>query len=123
MVVGGGTSTLGDEAFLWTSAGGMQNLGELLLSGGATGLTGWRLNIANAVSADGRTIVGYGTNPAGNQEAWAATIPEPNTLTLVTLASFALLAHWGRRRWRSSMRFCNEATVSAEPFIQAPSAS
>jgi hypothetical protein len=41
---------------------GMQNLRELLLAGGATGLTGWRLVKASALSADGSTIVGFGVN-------------------------------------------------------------
>ena len=86
------------EAFLWTSDGGMQNLRELLIAGGATGLTGWRLTQASAISADGRTIVGSGRNPAGNPEAWAATIPEPSTLTLAALSSFALLWTLSRRR-------------------------
>jgi hypothetical protein len=35
-------------------------------------LTGWTLEVAQAVSADGRTIVGYGPNPSGNYEGWVA---------------------------------------------------
>jgi probable HAF family extracellular repeat protein len=87
VIVGIGNSALGAEAFRWTSAGGMQNLRALLMAGGATGLTGWRLTQASALSADGRTIVGYGRNPAGNTEAWIATIPEPSSLLLLALTA------------------------------------
>jgi probable HAF family extracellular repeat protein len=77
VVVGIGTSDSGEEAFRWTSDGGMQNLRELLIAGGATGLTDWNLTHATSVSADGRKIVGYGTNPSGRTEAWLATILVP----------------------------------------------
>ena len=33
-------------------------------------IEGWTLPIATGVSADGLTIVGYGTNPRGDTEAW-----------------------------------------------------
>jgi len=47
-------------------------------------LTGWSLQIATAVSADGRTVVGYGTDPSGNTQAWLAYLSDqvfwyPNT--------------------------------------------
>ena len=38
-------------------------------------LAGWQLTEATGVSANGRTIVGNGINPDGQQEAWIATIP------------------------------------------------
>jgi probable HAF family extracellular repeat protein len=98
IIVGAGTTALGKEAFLWTSDGGMQNLRELLIAGGATGLAGWTLTQASAMSADGSTIVGFGRNPAGNQEAWVASIPEPSTLSLATLAPLALLVTLMRQR-------------------------
>jgi len=80
VIVGYSTSASSVEAFLWTSGGGMQNLRDLLIAGGATGLTGWTLSEATGISADGRTIVGFGTNPLGEREAWIATVPEPSTL-------------------------------------------
>jgi probable HAF family extracellular repeat protein len=80
IIVGLGNTALGKEAFLWTAGGGMQNLRELLIAGGAAGLDGWTLTQASAMSADGRTIVGFGRNPAGNTEAWIATITEPSAL-------------------------------------------
>jgi hypothetical protein len=61
--------------------------------------------VANGVSDDGLTIVGYGTNPSGDEEGWVAVlgtpspVPSPtNGLAVVTtvtrdcargLASFA----------------------------------
>ena len=44
-----------------------------------------------AISADGMTIVGSGTNPDGLREAWVATIPEPATLSLLMLGCLTLL--------------------------------
>ena len=54
-------------------------------------LSGWRLSAANAISADGLTIVGAGFNPLGQIEAWLAHIPEPSTLWLLALSTLALL--------------------------------
>lgn len=90
VVVGEASSDSGAEAFVWTAAGGVQSVRDLLLAGGATGLTGWTLENAWAISADGRTIVGNGGNPAGQREAWVATIPEPDASTLLLLGLSAL---------------------------------
>jgi probable HAF family extracellular repeat protein len=76
LIVGRGSSRAGTEAFLWTAGSGMVSLRQLLIAGGATGLTGWTLTQASAVSADGRTIAGVGRNPRGQTEAWLATIHE-----------------------------------------------
>jgi len=73
----------------------------LLTSHGVTNLTGWTLPNAVSVSADGRTIVGYGTNPSGQLEAWIATVPEPSSLALATCAGIGL-AFALTRRHRSS---------------------
>jgi probable HAF family extracellular repeat protein len=64
------------RAFIWTRAGGLQDLQQLLTSAGID-LTGWSLTDARGVSADGRTITGDGTDPDGNLEAWIATIGTP----------------------------------------------
>jgi hypothetical protein len=53
-------------------------------------LAGWRLDYANGISADGSTIVGSGTNPAGRTEGWVAVVPEPASL-YVLAGGFALL--------------------------------
>lgn len=79
----------GGEAFIWGATNGMQNLGVLLTTLGVD-LTGWQLSSTNGISADGRTIVGYGTNPSGPPEAWIAVIPEPGTAILVSLGLVGL---------------------------------
>lgn len=54
----------------------MVNLKDYLIAHGASNLTGWTLTAAQGISANGNTIVGYGRNPAGQSEAWIATVPE-----------------------------------------------
>jgi probable HAF family extracellular repeat protein len=100
VVVGQGYSASGYEAFRWTSGGGMVSLRDLLVNRGVTNLTDWMLTEAQGVSADGRTIVGYGINPDGNTEAWIATVPEPATITLAAtgLACACLIAARRRRQ-------------------------
>lgn len=60
-------------------------------------LTGWTLDTAYGISADGLTFVGYGYNPSGDTEAWVATVPEPATIILLALGGLALLRN---RRFR-----------------------
>jgi uncharacterized membrane protein len=79
--------TLGKDAFPWDATSGMVGLGFL---------TGGNRSEALGVSADGSTVVGFGTNPSGEQEAWIAIIPEPSTALLVGLGLVGIAA--GRRR-------------------------
>jgi probable HAF family extracellular repeat protein len=98
VIVGTGSSALGDSAFYWTEATGMIELQELLLSGGVTAVTGWTLNAAAAISADGRIIVGRGINPDGFDEAWIAIVPEPTSDCLALCASIVVvLAFFSRK--------------------------
>lgn len=48
---------------------GIRNLKSVLSTNGID-MTGWQLTAATAISADGSVVVGYGTNPNGQQEAW-----------------------------------------------------
>ena len=57
-----------------TPTDGMKSLLDILIAGGATGLTGWALEQALAVSADGQSVVGWGVNPSGYHEAFIANI-------------------------------------------------
>ncbi len=87
-----GTNSAG--AFYWTESGGMQNLKDLLISLGAdltawNGIQQWTLTAATGVSADGKTIVGYGYN-GSSPEAWIATIPEPATILLLTFGAMVI---------------------------------
>jgi probable HAF family extracellular repeat protein len=77
-----GSSTAGDitEPFIWDSAG-MRPLRELLdIAGLGEEIVGWQLVRAKAVSADGRTIVGNGRNPDGQDEPWIAFLGDPHCL-------------------------------------------
>jgi probable HAF family extracellular repeat protein len=60
-----------DHAFIWDEMNGIQNLKKVLLDKGLD-LSGWELFSATGVSADGRTVVGFGVNPAGDPEGWIA---------------------------------------------------
>jgi probable HAF family extracellular repeat protein len=76
-----GTAGLGgssSHAFLWTPALGMVDLNAYLPTRGIS-LAGWELTWANAVSADGLTIVGHGLHGGGNAEAWVADLHQPPT--------------------------------------------
>ncbi|MBU4524056.1 MAG: autotransporter domain-containing protein [Desulfomicrobium sp.] len=64
VIVGTGYSASGYEAFRWTDGKGIQSLSALLVAEGVD-LTGWTLNAAYNISADGSTIVGIGTNSDG----------------------------------------------------------
>jgi probable HAF family extracellular repeat protein len=73
-VVVGRAALPGDfEPFLWDEAGGMRSFtAELVALGLGLDLAGWDLEVAHAASYDGETIVGWGYNPAGDQEAFVA---------------------------------------------------
>ena len=92
VVVGRGSSASGTEAFVWDETNGMRGVMQVLMDQGID-MTGWSLTEARGVSADGLTIVGYGTNPLGQEEGWIATIvPEPSTALLLGLGLSALAA-------------------------------
>ena len=92
VVVGRVSSASGAEAFVWDETNGMRGLMQVLMDQGID-MTGWSLTEARGVSADGLTIVGYGTNPLGQEEGWIATIvPEPSTALLLGLGLSALAA-------------------------------
>jgi len=87
----------GYQPFLWTPDDGMRSLVDILTIDCGIDLTGWLLSDARDISADGRTIVGNGWDPAGNKMAWIATIPEPSSCALALLAgAFVLRRRHGR---------------------------
>jgi probable HAF family extracellular repeat protein len=71
---GAGQST----AFIWDQAHGIRDLKQVLTDAGLD-LTGWLLTSARAISADGATITGIGTNPDGNGEGWIAHLPRASS--------------------------------------------
>lgn len=62
------------EAFIWDQAHGIRNLREVLVNEHGLNLAGWTLTRATGISGNGRVIVGYGTNPSGQQEGWIARL-------------------------------------------------
>ncbi len=87
-----GWGTAVDRAAVWTEGTGWRRLSDILRGGGVD-LTGWTLDWANSVSADGRTVVGYG-RLNGVQQGFVATIPAPATGAALLLG----LRAWRRRR-------------------------
>jgi hypothetical protein len=76
------------EAFIWDAANGMRSLQDMLVNDFGLALSGWTLGQAEGISDDGMTIVGFGTNPSGLIEGWAAHIePIPVPASLFLLAS------------------------------------
>ena len=77
-IVGAATNltTSEERALIWTEQEGMREVRAVLINSGLD-LTGWQLTAAAAVSADGKTILGNGTNPQGDAEAWVAVLPGP----------------------------------------------
>jgi len=74
-IVGRGTSATGPEAFVWERVRGLRPLSAALREAGASGLEGWTLTEALALSADGRFLAGNGNDPAGRPQAWIARLP------------------------------------------------
>jgi len=71
VVVGYGKDASGQQAMKWTESDGMKSLKSILEDNGVD-LTGWALTEARGVSADGGTIIGWGTNPGGASEGFIA---------------------------------------------------
>jgi len=93
-----GSVVVGDAALpgnivptIWDESHGMRNLGDVLVDLGlGPEMAGWDLEQAVAVSADGKTIVGWGYNPAGDEEAWVAHLAQPSVVEIPTASSAAL---------------------------------
>jgi len=71
-----------EEAFIWDKAHGMRNLKDILINNYGLDLTDWVLTEAKAISDDGLVIVGSGTNPDGNHEAWVAIIDPHESVSI-----------------------------------------
>jgi probable HAF family extracellular repeat protein len=111
-----------DEAFLWDATHGMRGLRDVLVNdfGLGASLVGWTLRRAEAISADGQFIVGSGTNPSGNNEAWLARLAIEPTLPgdynqngIVDTADYTV---W-RDRLGQSTTLANEHPAAATPGL------
>jgi probable HAF family extracellular repeat protein len=92
-------------AFIWDSAHGIRNLKSVLQSDYGLTLTGWTLNAAYGISADGNVIVGQGTNPSGQTEAFRVVlVPEPCSIALIAMGGLGLLWRWGKNPILTSRR-------------------
>jgi probable HAF family extracellular repeat protein len=105
VIVGGSGGDYHFQAFRWTKNSGMLPVRSILEQLGSD-MTGWFLQSASAVSADGSVIVGTGINPAGHTEGWLAIIPpsyvpEPAALSYIAIAFSILLHHRKSQRLRT----------------------
>ncbi|MCU0670195.1 MAG: PEP-CTERM sorting domain-containing protein [Myxococcota bacterium] len=98
VVVGFATPDVGvRHAFVWDAVDGMRDLNEIADAAAQD----WLLEFASGVSGNGSVIVGEGTAPDGNPEAWRLRVPEPHPLA-ASLAGVAGL--WTARRTRAARR-------------------
>jgi probable HAF family extracellular repeat protein len=111
-VSNGGLAVVGSDryysgtnvAYLWTHDLGMVDLNVYLPTLGID-LTGWTLETASGISADGTTIVGWGEHEyipgRFREEAWIATVPAPCLADIARDGEinaddlFAVLEFWG----------------------------
>ena len=61
-------------AAVWTMGEGLASLADLLTDAGAD-VSGWTLEDATDISADGTVIVGWGIDPDGNEQGFRAVLP------------------------------------------------
>jgi uncharacterized membrane protein len=65
-----------DVALLWDESGALRAISDLLSSDGRAASAAWSLLRARGISADGRVIVGDGTDPEGAARGWIVTLSE-----------------------------------------------
>jgi formylglycine-generating enzyme required for sulfatase activity/uncharacterized membrane protein len=83
----------GQGAIVWKPDSGAKLLAEILAENGIN-MTGWSLEVARGVSADGSTIVGWGKNPDGNTEAFVVTGLASPTLMDISLEMSLDMQNW-----------------------------
>jgi uncharacterized membrane protein len=86
--------SVGIGAFRWTQAGGMESVQALLTAKGVS-TTGWTLERAQGVSADGQVIVGIGTDPNGRTQGWIARLGPPPALQVTPATNIVAAAAQG----------------------------
>ncbi len=84
-----GTSAVNNRvaAFRWTAGTGIQSVQSLLAAAGVN-VSGWQLQTADAVSADGTVIGGNGINPLNLPQGWLA-VCSPVCRGLITFGNVA----------------------------------
>ena len=76
IVVGWATLDNADIAIVWDAKQGLRRLDVALATEHGTDIGGWKLERATAISDDGRTIAGFGTDPLGQTEGWIVRLPD-----------------------------------------------
>jgi probable HAF family extracellular repeat protein len=85
IIVGGGWKDgTNGQAYIWDSIHGMRDLKTVLQTEYGLNLTGWTLEVADAISPDGKIIVGTGTNPSGQKEAYRVVLGDPTGAKTIT---------------------------------------
>jgi uncharacterized protein with beta-barrel porin domain/uncharacterized membrane protein len=72
-VVVNGFDSVPQRGFVWDQVFGMQDLRQVLATRYGLDVAGWNLTTPYSVSADGRTIVGWGDDPNGRVQAFRVT--------------------------------------------------
>ncbi len=97
VVVGTSDNGSATEAFRWTQATGMQSV-KNWLAGAGVSIGAWRLTEATGVNGNGTVVVGYGTDPSGNDQAWLARVGPAGSGFLGNIPAFnATLVETGSR--------------------------
>jgi hypothetical protein len=83
-------------AIIWDPVNGSRDLKNVLETQYGLSLAGWYLTDATDISDDGRSIIGNGINPQGEQEGWVAhlnpvAVPEPAAWALLTIGASTVL--------------------------------
>lgn len=79
LIAGFGTDASGRKAVVWVDRVPVA-LEELLHRGGDDPPAGWVLHEVRAISSDGRSFAGNGTNPQGDAEGFRVVLPAPIAL-------------------------------------------
>lgn len=77
------------RAFIWDKTNGIRDLQAVLVEDNPN-LANWKLTTADAISADGKTITGSGTNPNGDREGYTAVL-EVRPAQLLNIATRMLV--------------------------------
>jgi uncharacterized membrane protein len=85
IVVGESDTRYTRTAFIWDEQQGMRSLQQVLDQEHGLDLTGWWLEDARGISADGRVIVGTGRSPSAAAEAWIAVLSPATTQVVINV--------------------------------------
>jgi probable HAF family extracellular repeat protein len=68
-----GIQFVSGRAFIWNKTNGVRDLKAVLVAGNPN-LANWKLTSADGISADSKTVTGWGTNPNGDLEGYTAVL-------------------------------------------------